>query len=140
LGELALGLEEESGGWFAAVAGGFVVGADVEGVDGGAVGGEELGEVGVEAADGGEGVFAQGDAALVGDDQHAEPSEVEAGDGLGNAGQEGEAVEAGDIFALGELAIDDSVAVEKYGAEGGAGGQGEPGEWGGWVGCGVGHT
>ena len=123
LGKLALCLEEESGGGFAAVAGGFVVGADVEGVDACGGRGEELGEVGVDLVDGGEGVFAESYAALVGDDEDAEAGCVEAGDGLGDAGQEGEEVEGGDVFALREFAVDDSVTIKEDGAEGGAGGQ-----------------
>ena len=121
-GEVGLGLVEHAGERLAAVALVFVVGADVEGIDVRAGFGEGLLQVGVDCSYRSGGVFAEGDAALVGDDEDAEAGAVEAGDGVGDAGEQGESIPTGDVFALGELAVDDSVTVEEYGLEWASGG------------------
>ena len=105
------GLLEEPGERLPAVASGFVVGAEVEGVDVGAVGLEFALELVVDGADGGCVVEAEGDAALVGDDDDAEAGLVEAGDGLGNAGEQVEVRPGGDVAPFRQLLVEDSVAV-----------------------------
>jgi hypothetical protein len=67
------------------------------------------------------GVEAEGDAALVGDDQHAESGLIETGDCFCYAGQQFEMAPVGDVLAFGHLLIDDAVAIEKDGALSGAG-------------------
>ena len=77
---------KEAGQGFAAVALFFIVGAEVEAIHFGVKRGEGLLEILVNFLDGFGGVFAQGDAALVGDDQDTEAGLIELCDGLWNAG------------------------------------------------------
>jgi len=64
------------------------------------------------------GVEAEGDAALVGDDDDAQARAVEASDGLRHTGQWLKFAEGGNVAAFGELAVEDSVAVQEDGAQG----------------------
>lgn len=116
-GELSSGLLEEARQRLAAVALAAVVGADEKGVDMRAVAVEQGLEGGVNRLDVGGGVEPESDAALVGDDHHAQSRAVEQGDGLGYAGQDVKAVPGGYITALRHLLVENSVAVEEDGGE-----------------------
>lgn len=117
IGKSGQSLVEHSGKGLAAVAGVLVVGAEVEGIDGCAQGGELGLEMGVDIADSGRGVFAEGDASLIGDDDNAEAGGFEAGDCREDAGEELETIEGGAVLAFGQLAVDDAVTVEKDSAQ-----------------------
>ena len=121
--ELGLGLFEEAGQGLAAVALMLVVRAEVEAVDVGLAGGEQALQPGVDLVNVGGGIQAKTDAALVGDDEHAEPRLVEAGDGIWDAGEQFEVMPGSDILSLGHLAVDDPVAVEEDGFDGGGRGR-----------------
>ena len=74
-------------------------------------------EGGVNGLDIGGGVEAEGDAALIRDDEDAEAGAIEPSDGIGDAGEYFQLDGRGDVAAFGQLAIDDAVAVEEDGAE-----------------------
>lgn len=111
--EIAEGLVEESGSGLAAFALIFVVGAEVECVNARALGCEVLLELSVKRFDVGRCVVAEGNAALVGDDDDASAGAVERGDGGSGAGQEMEVAPMADVLAFGRLAVDDAVAIEE---------------------------
>ena len=117
IGEVCERLMEEAGEGLAAVALGFIVGAEVEGVDARTLGVEVSLEGGVDVEDIGCSVEAEGDAALIGDDEDAEADAVEFGDGCDHAGKWLELALGGDEAAFGHLAVDDSVAVEEDGVQ-----------------------
>lgn len=118
-----MGLFEEAGERFAAVALTFVVGAEIEAVDMGAVGVMRSGfcqeglKLVVDVVDIRGSVEALGYAALVGDYEDAQACLVELRDGLGDAGKQFEVLPAGDVLALGHLAVEDAVAVKKNGPQ-----------------------
>ncbi len=62
-------------------------------------------------------VEAEGDAALVGEDDYAQAGLIETGDGLGDAGEDLEAGPRGDVLAFRHFPVEDSVAVEEDGGE-----------------------
>ena len=80
VGEIGLGLLEEAGKRFAAVAPILVVRAKVEGVDVSVVDCQFLLKRGMDAEDIRGGMETEGDAALIGNDDDAEAGAVEAGD------------------------------------------------------------
>jgi hypothetical protein len=108
-----LGLFEEAGEGFAAVALTFVVRAEVEAVDFGSGFCQNGLKLSVDFVDILGGVKAEGDAALVGDDENAQAGPIEPRNGLGDAGKQFEVLPVGDVLAFGHLAVEDAVAVEK---------------------------
>ena len=64
------------------------------------------------------GGVAERDAALVGDDDDSQAGLIELDDGLGNSGKRLEAGPGRDVTAFGELAVEDSVTIDEYGAQG----------------------
>ena len=76
------------------------------------------------------GVQSESDAALVRDDDNAQARAIHAVDGLGNAGQHLKLAPPGDVATLRHLAIENSIAIQKDGAQ-----------LAGWnVDCGIGHN
>ena len=120
LRKLGLRLFEEAGERFAAVALMLIVRAEVETVDFGSGFGQQGLKLVVDFVDGRGGVEAEGYAALVGDDEDTQAGLIEPRDGLGDAGEQFEVLPVGDVLALGHLAVENAVAVEKDGAEDGA--------------------
>ena len=115
--ELGFCLFEEAGQRFAAVALAPVMRAEVKAVDVSA-GDRQLSlELAVYGVHVRRGVEAEGDAALIGDDEDPESGLIETGDGLRHAGQEFELLPAGDVLAFGHFVVDDAVAIEKDGTE-----------------------
>jgi len=115
---LSLGLFEEAGERLAAVAFALVMRTEVEAVDSCAGLGEDGLQLGMDRVHISSGVEAEGDAALVGDDEDAQAGLVEPRDGLGDAGEQIEMLPAGDVLALGHFAVEDAIAVEEDGADG----------------------
>lgn len=113
LREIAEGLQEHPGLRLAAAALVFVVRAVVKSVDVSAMEDQMLLHLCVERLNVGGGVFPQGNAALVADDEDAAAGAVEGGDGGDGAGKEVEIAPVADVGAFGRLAVDDAVAVEK---------------------------
>lgn len=109
---------EEAGEGLAAVALVSVVRAEVEGVDVRAVRLQPALQCGVDIAHVFGGIEAEGDAALVGDDDDAQARAVEASDGLRDAGQWLKLAPGGNVAAFRHLAIEDAVAVQEDGAQG----------------------
>lgn len=64
------------------------------------------------------GVEAEGDSALVGDDDDSQPCAVEVGDCLRDSGKCVKLAPGSDIAALRLLPVEDSVAVQKDGVQG----------------------
>ncbi len=78
---------------------------------------EGLLEGGVDGVNIGGCVEAERDAALVGDHDDTQSCLIEAGDGLGDAGENVEGGRGRDIVAFGHLLVQDTVAVEEDGGE-----------------------
>jgi hypothetical protein len=116
-GKIAEGLKKEAGLGLAAVALIFVVRAEVESIDAGAVVEEMLLERGVKGIDIAGGVVAEGDAALVADHDGEESGAVEGSNGGGSAREPMEVFQAADVMAFGRLAVEDAVAVDEDAAE-----------------------
>ncbi len=111
-------LIEEAGKRLAAVALGFVVWAEVEGVDVGVMSAEVLLEGCVDVEHVRRGVEAECDSALIGDDDDAESGAIELRDRVRHAGQRLEFAGGSDVTAFGHLAIEDAIAVEEDGVQG----------------------
>jgi len=118
LGEVCAGLMEEAGEGLAAVALVSVVRAEVEGVDVRALRLQPALQCGVDLAHIICRVESQRNATLVRDHDHAHSRAVESADRLRNSGQRLELAPGGHIAAFGQLAIEDSVAVQEDGAQG----------------------
>jgi hypothetical protein len=117
LWELLSCLLEETRQRFAAVALAFVVGAKVEAVHVRTADRQNPLHLGVDGVNVRRGIEAEGDAALIRNNEDAKASLIELGDCVGHAGQEFKVVPVGDVLAFWHFAVDDSVAVEKHGAQ-----------------------
>lgn len=58
-------------------------------------------------------VFAQRNAALVGNHDYAQPGAIEPGNGQGRTGQQHKTLPGRDVFALRQLLVDDAIAIQK---------------------------
>src|SRR5579863_9359995 len=74
-------------------------------------------QLGMQRVDVSRRVIAERDAALVGNDDDTNAGAVEGGDCGLDAGQNMEVAPAADVGALGRLAVDDAVTVEKNAAD-----------------------
>ena len=116
-GELGLRLFEEARQRLAAVALVLVMGAKIKAVDVCFRFCQKGLKLGMDVLDIGSGVEAEGDAALVGDNENTQACLIEPRDGFGHAGEQLEVLPAGDVLAFGQLAVKDAVAVEKGSAQ-----------------------
>ncbi len=110
-----MGLIEKAGERLSAIALCLVVGTEIESVDVGIANFERIAESRVDVEHVCGSVKAETDAALVGDNENAQSGLIEFGDGFGNSGENVEFVWGGDVAAFRHLAIEHSIAVQKYG-------------------------
>jgi len=98
----------------------LVVRAEVEAVDVSAGFCQDGLKLGMDVLDIGGGIEAEGDAALVGDNENTQTCLIELRDGFRHAGKQLEILPAGDVLVLRQFAVEDAVAVQKDSAQGGA--------------------
>jgi hypothetical protein len=108
---------EEAGKRLATVALFFVVGADVEAIDLCVVGLEQGLQAGVDGVDVGDGVESASDAALIGDNDHAQAGLIETGDGFGCFWEQKKFIPGCYVFSFRHFFVEDAVAIEKDGVE-----------------------
>lgn len=110
-------LLEESNFRFTAITLVFIVWAVVESVNPGLVLGEMLLQAQVQRLHVSRRVVAEGDAALVGDDDNPASGMIERGDSAFSPRQDMEIAPAPDVSVFGWLAVDHAVAVEEDAAD-----------------------
>lgn len=111
--KLGNGLMEESRERLAAIAFLLVVGAEVEAVEMRTGLAQDQLQVRGDGLNVCDGVEAEGDAALIGDDDDAEAGAVELCDCLGHAGEQMEFIPRSHVLSFGKLFVEDSVTIEE---------------------------
>lgn len=117
LGKLRFRLFEQAWQRFAAIAASLVMRAEVEAINLCTVCCQYAIQLRVNRIDIGGCIETKRDATLVRKHENAQTGSVQAGDCLWNAGKQSEFFPTRDISAFGHLAVDDSITIQKYGAE-----------------------